>query len=157
MRVRAIACVLLLTWLTADAVYAQGVTAGIGAYGAFGVDDMGGELPIGAELRASVQVSPRIDIEPFVIGFLNRRASHGVPAGLVGLRVRQRLDRFTTGGGYAYISYAAFAPLVFGEVGVGLHGRVSRRIAVRAELNLVNFVYILPIGVRAFVGVVVAP
>jgi hypothetical protein len=49
-----------------------------------------------------------------------------------------------------YSQYGSLAP-VFGQLGFGLHQRVSERLAFRPEIQLVTF-YVIPIGARVLAG-----
>jgi hypothetical protein len=156
---RTIAAALLLAIGFATSAEAQELGAAVSIYGPFGIDDLDGGFPPSASVRFTVPLSDRLALEPFVtVGSRRNRRSAGLE-GFYGAQVRQRIVTltgedvylFATYGAAAYYSqYGSLAP-VFGQLGFGLHQRVSERLAFRPEIQLVTF-YVIPIGARVLAG-----
>jgi hypothetical protein len=156
-----IAPALLVAITCAASAGAQELGAALSIYQPFGLDDLDGALPPSAEFRISIPVSRRFALEPFVTIGRNAKGSAG-PEGFYGLQIRQRvvsLDKertyaFATYGLAAYYSrYASLAPVI-GQLGFGLHQRLSGRLAFRPEVQLVTY-HVVPIGARLVAGLAV--
>jgi hypothetical protein len=157
--VKTTATFLLAVTLAATA-RAQGVTASIATYGTFGLGDLDGDLPTSAELRLTIPISEKQAIEPFVTVRPFHKGLGSAFEGLYGAQILRRVGPpLADRKGYVFATYGAAGsyPLnatdngVFGLVGLGLHHRVTKRVAVRPEVQLVTF-YVVPIGARFSVG-----
>lgn len=146
----------------AEPADAQEVTTSIWGYRPFPIGDLGG-LPPSLELLVTIPTSDRFAVEPFVtVGW--RPTSRG-PEALLGVQVRQRLQRWTTENRFAFASYGGASsvplcssmegwesyPAVFGQVGFGLHQLLSEHVAVRPEVQVMTYGPI-PIGARFVIG-----
>jgi hypothetical protein len=163
------AATLLFTLALAMPAEAQEVTASIWAYGPLGVDELDGPLPVSLELRLTVPTSDRFALEPFVTAGWRHTRRGTSPEGFVGMQIRQRIVRLTSQNGYAFATYGAAVyhydfrllpdgierwgqyPALFGQVGAGLHWRVSDHVVFRPEARVVTF-GVVPIGVCFVVG-----
>lgn len=158
---RRIAAALLLAITCAASAGAQEVAAGLSIYQPFGLHDLDGELPPSAEFRLTIPLSGRFALEPFVTVGQDANRSVG-PEGFLGLQVRQRIVSlhntpayvFATYGVAAYYArYASLLPII-GQLGVGVHQRLSTRLAFRPEVQVVTF-HVVPIGARFIAGLAV--
>ena|SRR5688500_14988162 len=158
---RRTAAVLLLAITCAASADAQEVAAGLSIYQPFGLGDLDGGLPPSAELRVTFPLSSRFALEPYIT--VGQDTSRSVGAeGFIGLQVRQRIVSFHAQQAYAfatygvaayYSRYASLAPII-GQFGVGLHQRLSSRLAFRPEVQVVTF-HVVPIGARFVAGLAV--
>ena len=139
---------------------AQELTAALSAYGPFGIDDLDGGLPVSAELRFTMPMSDRLALEPFVTTGAPGGGRSAGREGFYGVQIRQRIARLTGQSAYAFATYGAagyyskvgLGPPLIGQFGVGLHKRMSDRLAFRPEIQLVTF-HVVPIGARFVAGV----
>ena len=150
---------LIVACALADLAQAQEVTTSIAAYAPFGIDDLDESLPLSLELRGTVPLSDRFAVEPFVSAGSRSRRPSEAPEGLYGVQVRQRIVALTGDETHAYAMYGAagyysrsgFLPPLIGLVGFGLHQRVASHIALRAEVQLVTYLFV-PVGARFLAG-----
>jgi hypothetical protein len=154
-----IAAALLVVTIVATAADAQELTAAVSAYRSLGIDDLDAKLPLSVEIRASIPLSDRFALEPFVtVGSAERFIASGAE-GFYGAQIRQRIERLTAGNAFGFITYGAAGyywkrgggPPILGHLGFGLHTPVSARLAFRPEVHLVTF-HVVPIGERFVAG-----
>jgi hypothetical protein len=149
----------LAALLVTGPVAAQEITLSGWVYRPLGVGDLDGKLPVSAEVRASLPVSGRLQLEPFAsVGTSGRSVRYRV--GFYGVQVRQQIDRLSRGGTPVFVTYgvasvysrSAISPPFIGHLGLGARRRLSQFIALRPEVQLITF-HVVPIGLRFSIGV----
>jgi hypothetical protein len=133
MRIMAPAFLFLMAMASGTA--AQELTASVSGYGALGVDDLDGELPVSAELRLTLPLTDRFAIEPFVTAGSHSNRRRDPPEGFYG----------------AYYAGGESTYPYLGHFGLGLYTRMSKRLSFRTDVQLVTF-HVVPIGVRFVAG-----
>jgi hypothetical protein len=157
MRIMAPAFLFLMAMASGTA--AQELTASVSGYGALGVDDLDGELPVSAELRLTLPLTDRFAIEPFVTAGSHSNRRRDPPEGFYGAQIRQRFRRLSSGETAVFVTYGLGAYYAGGEstypylghFGLGLYTRMSKRLSFRTDVQLVTF-HVVPIGVRFVAG-----
>ena len=155
---RTAAALLFAMAFTAPAA-AQELTLALSAYRPFGIDDLDGELPLSMELRFTIPISDRLALEPFVTAGSDHRRPRAGPEGFYGVQIRQRIVSLTGKDVYAFATYGAagyyssfgFTAPLNGHFGFGLHQRLSERLALRPEIQLITF-HVVPVGARFVAG-----
>src|SRR4051812_22769421 len=118
-----------------------------------------------AEFRASLPMSEKFAIEPFVTLGSKREPARG-PEGFYGVQIRHRIAYLTTRESCVFATYGLSAYYsnfsnfgseapVIGEFGFGVLHRTSRYLAFRSQIDFLTWTY-YPLGARFTVGVSLA-
>jgi hypothetical protein len=115
-----------------------------------------------AEFRASLPISDRFAVEPFMTLGSKRNPARG-SEGFYGVQIRQRIAYLTTRESFVFAAYGLSsyysnfsnfgteAPVI-GQFGFGVRHRTSRYLAFRSEIDFMTWTY-YPFGARFTIGV----